>query len=321
MVLLALFGATMGQGVVWYTGQFYAQSFIENVCKVNFIDSRNVLLIAILFATPFFIVFASLSDKVGRKWIMLTGMLLGIISYRPIFQTFRDLTNPANRTELLDVSKTKVSTSAATDAKAKNKLLVTTTYDSLYTDGAKYTYKKVDTVALSADYNGTTASVGIIVAGKDSTQKADTLVSKVKAAAGVTLAEGFTYVQGILKSGKTAVAEKELDRGTFWKIVGLIFILIIFVTLVYGPIAAFLVELFPTKIRYTSMSLPYHVGNGIFGGLVPFLGTLIVEMTKSSSNPNGDPLAGLWYPIGVAAACFVIGAIYLKDHVAEDVLN
>ncbi len=321
MVLLALFGATMGQGVVWYTGQFYAQSFIENVCKVNFIDSRNVLLVAILFATPFFVVFASLSDKIGRKWIMLTGMLLGIISYRPIFQTFRDLTNPANRTELLDVSKTKVTTSAATDAKAKNKLLVTTTYDSLYTDGAKYTYKKVDTVALEADYSGTTASVGIVVAGKDSSQKADTLVSKVKAIADASLADGVTFVQGVLKSGKTAVAEKELDRGTFWKIVGLIFILIIFVTLVYGPIAAFLVELFPTKIRYTSMSLPYHVGNGIFGGLVPFLGTLIVEMTKSSSNPNGDPLAGLWYPIGVAAVCFVIGAIYLKDHVAEDVLN
>ncbi len=203
MVLLALFGAVMGQGVIWYTGQFYAQSFIENVCKVNFIQSRNILLVAILFATPFFVVFGALSDKAGRKWIMLTGMLLGTLTYWPMYKGFIHL-----------------------------------------------------------------------------------------AATGMT-------------------AEKVLDTSTFWLMTLLVFIQIIFVTMVYGPIAAFLVELFPTNIRYTSMSLPYHIGNGVFGGLVPFLGTLIVEYTKTPENPAGNPLAGLWYPICIAGLCFIIGAIYL----------
>jgi MFS family permease len=101
----------------------------------------------------------------------------------------------------------------------------------------------------------------------------------------------------------------------------LVFIQIIFVTMVYGPMAAFLVELFPTKIRYTSMSLPYHIGNGVFGGLVPFLGTLIVEFTKTDANPAGDPLAGLWYPIGVAALCLIIGVIYLRNKIDTDVMD
>ena len=103
--------------------------------------------------------------------------------------------------------------------------------------------------------------------------------------------------------------------------IGLVFILVVFVTMVYGPIAAFLVELFPTKIRYTSMSLPYHIGNGVFGGLVPFLGTLIVEFTKTKEIPAGDPLAGLWYPIGVAALCLLIGTVYLRNHINEEVMD
>ena len=322
MVLLALFGAVMGQGVVWYTGQFYAQSFIENVCKVNFIDSRDVLLIAILFATPFFIIFASLSDKIGRKWVMLTGMFLAIFSYRPIYSYFLDLTNAKNRTELIDASKTKVSVPAASlDAKNKTKMLVSTTYDTIYTDGAKYTYKKVDTVTVAADYTGKTNGVAFVIAKKDNATAFDTINATIKAPKDVVFTEGVTYVNASIKNGKVAIQEKELDSGTFWKMVLLIFVQIIYVTMVYGPMAAFLVELFPTKIRYTSMSLPYHIGNGIFGGLVPFLGTLIVELSKSTSKPAGDPLAGLWYPIGVAAVCFVIGAIYLKDHVNDNVLE
>jgi MHS family proline/betaine transporter-like MFS transporter len=150
----------------------------------------------------------------------------------------------------------------------------------------------------------------------------DTVTVKAKAAAGVTLPEGITYISAEKKSAKPGVViEKSLDSGTFWKMVGWVFILIIFVTMVYGPMAAFLVELFPTKIRYTSMSLPYHIGNGVFGGLVPFLGTLIVEFTKTKELPAGDPLAGLWYPIGIAALCFVIGAIYLRNHIDEDVMD
>jgi MHS family proline/betaine transporter-like MFS transporter len=110
-----------------------------------------------------------------------------------------------------------------------------------------------------------------------------------------------------------------MGNSIFWKMIALIFIQIVYVTMVYGPIAAFLVELFPTRIRYTSMSLPYHIGNGVFGGLVPFLSTLIIEYTKTPENPMGSPLAGLWYPIGVAAICLIIGVLYLSNKIDEDV--
>lgn len=322
MVLLALFGAVMGQGVVWYTGQFYAQTFIENICKVNFVDSRNILLIAILFATPFFVIFGSLSDRIGRKWIMLIGMLLAVFSYRMVYQKFLDYTNVAAKREILDVSKTKKSDPiAAIDAKDKKKALVSVKYDSVYTDGAVYTFTKTDTLHFATDYSGNTASIAYVIAKKDSTGL-DTVTVKAKAAAGVTLPEGVTYISAAKKSAKPGVViEKSLDSNTFWKMVGWVFLLIVFVTMVYGPMAAFLVELFPTKIRYTSMSLPYHIGNGVFGGLVPFLGTLIVEFTKTKELPAGDPLAGLWYPIGIAALCFVIGAIYLRNHIDEDVMD
>lgn len=323
MVLLALFGAVMGQGVVWYTGQFYAQTFIENICKVNFVDSRNILMIAILFATPFFVVFGALSDKVGRKWIMLIGMLLAVFSYRFVYQTFLDYTNVAAKRSMIDISKTKKSDAIASiDVKDKKKALVSVKYDSVYTDGAVYTFTKTDTLHFTEDYKGNTASIGYIIAKKDSTAGMDTVTVKAKAAAGVTLPEGVTYITAEKKSAKPGVViEKSLDSNTFWKMVGWVFILILFVTMVYGPMAAFLVELFPTKIRYTSMSLPYHIGNGVFGGLVPFLGTLIVEFTKTKELPGGDPLAGLWYPIGIAALCFVIGAIYLRNHIDEDVMD
>jgi len=147
MVLLALFGAVMGQGVVWYTGQFYAQSFIENVCKVNFEDSRNVLLIAILLATPFFVVFGMLSDKIGRKWIMLTGMLLAACSYHCIFGNLLELTNPAKRYAKIDASKSVRSEAVAyIDAREHNRILVSVQQDSVYTDGARFHYTFTDTL-------------------------------------------------------------------------------------------------------------------------------------------------------------------------------
>ncbi|MDX2283807.1 MAG: MFS transporter [Bacteroidia bacterium] len=271
MVLVALFGAVMGQGVVWYTGQFYAQSFIENVCKLDFEQSRTLLIWAILFATPFFIVFGALSDRIGRKWIMMAGMLLGIASYRPIYQKFLDMTNPnmlteASRGETV-VKETPIAGSE--DLTRVSVAMVT------YTDGS--VMKETKTEVVSSD--------------------------PAKA--------------------KTAVAytEKKVGSGVFWTMVLLVFVQILYVTMVYGPIAAFLVEIFPTKIRYTSMSLPYHIGNGVFGGLVPFLSTLIIEYTKTPQNPNGDPLAGLWYPIGVAAVCLVIGTVYLSNKVDEDVMD
>ncbi len=323
MVLLALFGAVMGQGVVWYTGQFYAQTFIENICKVNFVDSRNILLIAILFATPCFILFGALSDRVGRKWIMLIGMLLAVFSYRFVYQKFLDYTSIAAKRTMVDLSKTTQSSATASiDAKDKKKATISVKYDSVYTDGAVYSFTKTDTLHFATDYAGKTVTIGYIIPNKTDTTKLDTITVNAKKATDISLANGITYIEVIKKSATPGVViEKSLDSTTFWKMVGWVFLLIVFVTMVYGPMAAFLVELFPTKIRYTSMSLPYHIGNGVFGGLVPFLGTLIVEFTKTKDNPAGDPLAGLWYPIGVAALCFVIGAIYLRNHIDEDVMD
>jgi MFS family permease len=323
MVLLALFGAVMGQGVIWYTGQFYAQSFIENVCKVNFVESRNIILIAILFATPFFVVFGALSDRVGRKWIMLLGMILGIFSYRPIYKNFINWTNPQQMATQIDGSKTTNTTpSASMDNKDKRKIFITTRYDTTYTNGAVYSYTKTDTVLLTEAYTGKSAAIAYVLPLKNNEAINDTVTANIKYATGIIPDAGTAVVTASAKSVKPKVViEKSLDKTTYWKMILLVFVQIIFVTMVYGPMAAFLVELFPTKIRYTSMSLPYHIGNGVFGGLVPFLGTLIVELSKTKTNPAGDPLAGLWYPIGVASLCVIIGIVYLRNTIDRNVMD
>ncbi len=325
MVLLALFGAVMGQGVIWYTGQFYAQSFIETVCKVEFVQSRNLMLWAILFATPFFVVFGYLSDRIGRKWIMMLGMLAGIITYRPIYQYFLDATNAKNRVEKIDLAHTVVSEKLAiVDEKVYTKLYVVQKTDTAYTDGAKFSYTKTDTLFLTdiiKDAN--TGSIYYMQPNAMDATKLDTIVVQLKPVNGAILDASKTQEVRIAAASlkPNIVVEKTLDHATYWNLIWLVFVQILYVTMVYGPIAAFLVELFPTKIRYTSMSLPYHIGNGVFGGLVPFLGTLIVEFTKTADNPAGDPLAGLWYPIGVATICLFIGVIYLSNKADKEVMD
>ncbi len=312
MVLLALFGAVMGQGVVWYTGQFYAQSFIENTCKIDFEQSRTILLWAIVLATPFFILFGWLSDIIGRKWIMMVGMLLGILTYRPIYQTFLDDTSANNkRAELLDSQPGVKDQWAVLDSKNPQRVFVISKVDSVYQDGSVFKYTTTDTL----QFTTAIAQAGVIsyANGSDSTSFVNLSVKGSESKE--------VYVGTISAASlKPAVAvEKTMGSGIFWKMIALIFIQIVYVTMVYGPIAAFLVELFPTRIRYTSMSLPYHIGNGVFGGLVPFLSTLIIEYTKTPENPMGSPLAGLWYPIGVAAVCLLIGVLYLSNKIDEDV--
>ncbi|MEY3208333.1 MAG: hypothetical protein RL064_364 [Bacteroidota bacterium] len=325
MVLLALFGAVMGQGVIWYTGQFYAQSFIETVCKVDFIQSRNLMLWAILFATPFFVIFGYLSDRIGRKWIMMAGMLAGILTYRPIYQHFLDVTSANNRVEKIDLANTVTAPlMASIDHKDNTKLYIIHKYDTAYTDGAHFRYTKTDTLHIATAYAGADAgAISFTQLNKVDSTKTDTIVAKVKAPIGTLLAETKTAsIVVVSKSVKPSVViEKTLDNATYWNLIWLVFVQILYVTMVYGPIAAFLVEMFPTKIRYTSMSLPYHIGNGVFGGLVPFLGTLIVEFTKNADNPAGDPLAGLWYPIGVASICLFIGVVYLTNKVDKNVMD
>jgi MFS family permease len=291
MVLLALFGAVMGQGVIWYTGQFYAQSFLENTVKLEFMQNREILLWAIGLATPFFLVFGALSDKIGRKWIMLAGMLLGVLCYRPIFN---ELLKSADAKEWLsknegmryvNIEGQKNPSVKYDTVKRNNETLVITHVKGVWqlSDGIKFTESYADTGALVNNGNAKTYY------GDQS---------------------GFLWIS---KDKKPVYSDKVLTTGLKWQFIGLVWIMIIFVTMVYGPVAAFLVELFPTKIRYTSMSLPYHIGNGVFGGLVPFIATLL------SATFTTDPLVGLWYPIGVAALCFVIGTLYLNNKIDKEV--
>lgn len=283
------------------------------------------MLWAILFATPFFVVFGYLSDRVGRKWIMMLGMLAGIITYRPIYQYFLDATNAYNRVEKIDLAHTIASEKIAyIDVKDPAKLLVVQKIDTAYTDGAIFSYTITDTLHLTAAIKDPNAGrVQYVVVNAKDAAKMDTVVLSLKLASGVkvdtTKIATLSLVSKSVKPNLTV--EKTLDHTTYWNLIWLVFVQILYVTMVYGPIAAFLVELFPTKIRYTSMSLPYHIGNGVFGGLVPFLGTLIVEFTKTTNNPTGDPLAGLWYPIGVAAICLFIGVIYLSNKVDKEVMD
>ncbi len=251
MVLLALFGATMGQGVIWYTSQFYAQNFILTKCNIEYEQGNSIILIAILLATPFFILFGHLSDKIGRKNIMLAGMLLGVLLYRPIFNELYNIADTTKKTQI-------------------------------------FPHPKIPTQETQSDYTfHTQNSIEVKVFDDGSSQTIKKIADKGRF---------------ISEKKETTLAEKQK-----WEMILLVFVMVLFVTMVYGPIAAFLVELFPTRIRYTSMSLPYHIGNGVFGGLVPFIATLITTL------PGTNVLSGLWYPIGVALLCFVIGSLYLSN--------
>jgi MFS family permease len=268
MVLLALFGAVMGQGVVWYTGQFYAQTFLENNCRVDFEQTRTILIWAIVFATPFFVWFGYLSDRVGRKWIMMAGLLLAVCTYRPIYRQIISVTDTSKVAAMPE--RTSV-TNTLTPVKGRDYSIRTTVTDRPYQNGIIERENRRDTVYRDARPG---AAEKPAVAGKKS---------------------------------------KLLPQDRYWQLVILLFIQILYVTMVYGPIAAFLVELFPTRIRYTSMSLPYHIGNGVFGGLTPFIALLLGTMYAA------DPLVGLWYPIGVALVCLVIGTLYISNRIDPDV--
>ena len=279
MVLLALFGAVMGQGVIWYTGQFYAQSFLENECQLEFEQSRTILLWAIAFATPFFLVFGWLSDRYGRKWIMLLGMLGGILLYRPIFSTFL---KDSDVKKFENGGMSFIRDDIKTRPYKQDSIIHITSH-----------YETANGIQFSRIYTDTAASFG------------SNSIFTVTDVEKIPMANQKT----------SGYVNRHLPTKLYIKFIFLVWIMIVLVTMVYGPVAAFLVELFPTRIRYTSMSLPYHIGNGVFGGLVPFIGLLLTTTFP------GDKLVGLWYPIGIAALCFIIGAIYLTNKVDEDVMD
>lgn len=258
MVLIALFGATAGQGVVWYTGQFYAMTFLEKTCQIDFVQTRDIIAISLLIGTPFFVVFGAWSDKVGRKYIMMTGMILAVILYRPIYSEMYSLSTLSDKVEIKEKS-------------VSERKSVITGSDTVVTV-IKKKYYADETVAIETS--------------KEQNSKQ---LSEIK-------------------------REVLLHGTNYWTMIALIVGQVLLVTMVYGPIAAFLVEMFPTRIRYTSMSLPYHIGNGIFGGLTPFIATYLAGITS-------DPLAGLWYPMAVAAITFVIGMVFLSNRKKAEVME
>jgi MFS family permease len=279
-VALALIGATAGQGVVWYTGQFYALFFLQITLKVDYITVYTLIGLSLLIGTPFFIFFGWLSDRIGRLKIILAGCAIAAITYFPLFQGLTHYANPA----LEKYQQTVPITVAATDCSFHIFVFPGTRFTDC--DKAKDLLTKA-----GLSFKSVPAAGGEVV------------VTTI----GTTELKGFDaakYNEALKATGYPPSANKaEIN---LFMVELLLVIMVIYVTMVYGPIAAFLVELFPTKIRYTSMSLPYHIGNGWFGGMLPLLATAMVAAA-------GDIYYGLWYPIIVAVMTLIVGALFLRE--------
>jgi MFS family permease len=298
IVLLALIGGTMGQGVVWYTGQFYALFFLQSILKVDGYTANLLIAWSLLFGTGFFIVFGALSDKIGRKPIILTGCLIAALTFFPIFKMISTNANPALE-KAIEATKVEVVADPAGCGDLFNP--VGTRVFTAPCDTAR-AFLAQSSVKYSTIPGAAGSGVKVAVNGKD-VPYTDAKTSNPAVIAAVAAA-------GYPKAGDAGIVKMsnpfDIFRPQVAAIIGLLFVLVIFVTMVYGPIAAMLVELFPTKIRYTSMSLPYHIGNGWFGGLLPATSFAIVAST-------GDIYAGLWYPIIFASITAVVGFFFLPE--------
>ncbi len=297
IVILALIGGTMGQGVVWYTGQFYALFFMQSILKVDGYTANLLIAWSLLLGTGFFIVFGALSDRIGRKPIILAGCLIAALTFFPIFKMITTNANPA-----LEKAIETVKVDVVADPAGCGDLFnpVGTRVFTSPCDTAR-AYLAQQSVKYSTTSGAAGSGVKVVVNGKDVPYTAAASNPQVLAA---------VQAAGYPKPGEAGIVKMtnpfDIFRPQVAAIIGLLFILVIFVTMVYGPIAAMLVELFPTRIRYTSMSLPYHIGNGWFGGLLPATSFAIVAST-------GDIYAGLWYPIVFAAITAVVGFFFLPE--------
>ncbi|SIN89833.1 Predicted arabinose efflux permease, MFS family [Bradyrhizobium erythrophlei] len=298
IVILALLGGTMGQGVVWYTGQFYALFFLQSILKVDGYTANLLIAWSLLFGTGFFVVFGALSDKIGRKPIILAGCLIAALTFFPIFRLITTNANPALE-KAIEATKVEVVADPAGCGDLFNP--VGTRVFTAPCDTAR-AFLASSSVKYSTTYVAAGSGVKVMVNGKE--------VAYPDAKAGNPAVAAAVAAAGYPKAGDAGIVKMsnpfDIFRPQVLAIIGLLFILVIFVTMVYGPIAAMLVELFPTKIRYTSMSLPYHIGNGWFGGLLPATAFAIVAST-------GDIYAGLWYPIIFASITAVVGFFFLPE--------
>ena len=306
IVILALIGLTMGQAVVWYTGQFYALFFLTGALKVDGPTANILIAVSLMIGTPFFVIFGMLSDKIGRKHIIMAGCLIAALTYFPIFKAITQAANP----EL-----------AA--AQEKNKVVVMAdpkecsfqfnpTGTAKYTSSCDIAKQVLAGSSVSYDNESGTGPAKIMIGEKviesysskglpaDEAKKKDAEFKKAVSAA--------------LKEAGYPDKAKPISAlsSQWWTLVLLLSVLVIYVTMVYGPIAAMLVEMFPTRIRYTSMSLPYHIGNGWFGGLLPATAVAIVAQTGNMYN-------GLWYPIIFALITFVVGMLFVKETKDNDI--
>jgi MFS family permease len=305
IAILALFGATAGEAVIWYGGQFYALFFLTQTLKVPAVNAQIMIAIGLALGTPFFIVFGWLSDKIGRKPIMLAGFFLGAVTYFWIFSAITYYANPALYAAL---QASPVSVVAdPNDCSLQLKL----------TGTEKYT-KSCDVatsalVAKSVNYEVVDGPAGVPAQIK----VGDTTIDSF-AAAGLPADEAKAKTDALNKAVAEAItahgypASADPAQINYVMTVVLLWLLVIYVTLVYAPIAAWLVEMFPTRIRYTGMSLPYHIGNGWFGGFLPAIVFAIVAAT-------GNIYSGLWYPIIVAAMSFVVALIFLPETKDRDI--
>ena len=298
IVLIALVGGVMGQGVVWYTGQFYALFFMQSILKVDGYTANLLIAWSLLLGTGFFVVFGALSDKIGRKPIILAGCLIAALTFFPIFKMITTNANPALE-KAIETVKVEVVADPAICGDLFNP--VGTRVFTAPCDTAR-AYLAQQSVKYSTVPGAAGSGVKVVVNGKD--------VPYTAAAASNPQVLAAVQAAGYPKPGDAQIVKMsnpfDIFRPQVAAVIGLLFVLVIFVTMVYGPIAAMLVELFPTKIRYTSMSLPYHIGNGWFGGLLPATAFAIVAST-------GDIYAGLWYPIIFASITVVVGFFFLPE--------
>ncbi|HEV7993813.1 MAG TPA: MFS transporter [Gemmatimonadaceae bacterium] len=306
IVLLALFGLTMGQAVVWYTGQFYTLFFLTQILKVDAQTANLLIAASLLLATPFFFVFGSLSDRVGRKPIIMTGLLLAALTYFPIFRAITHYANPA-----------------LADAQEKTPVVVSS--DPRF---CSVQFNPVGTSKFTSPCDVAKAALvkrGVPYSNASPTGIPSTLFGRIETSGasihvGSTIIPAYDATRSDAKAAATvfdAALGKALDQAGYPvkaaperinkpMVTLLLWILVIYVTMVYAPIAAMLVEMFPTRIRYTSMSLPYHIGNGWFGGFLPPIAFAIVAAT-------GSIYSGLWYPIGIAVITLVIGILFVHE--------
>jgi MFS family permease len=303
IVLLALIGATAGQAVVWYGGQFYALFFLEKILQVEPKASNLIIAAALLIGTPFFVVFGALSDRIGRKSIIMAGCILAALTYFPVFKGLTHFANPALERAVASAPVTVIADPADCSFQ----------FDPV---GKKVFTKSCDVVKSSLakagiPYENEAAPAGSLarvrIGSGDNAVFIDSFPGATLDKAGFKTAnDAFTgQLKGALATAGYP-AKANMDDVNYPMVIALCTYLVLLVTMVYGPIAAWLVELFPTRIRYTSMSLPYHIGNGWFGGFLPVTSFAIVAAT-------GDIYNGLWYPIAVAVMTAVIGTLFLRE--------